>query len=617
MQKSLDEIHSSIPINQKSFWRKIFSFAGPAFLVSVGYMDPGNWATDLAGGSLFGYQLLWVLVLSNITALLLQSLSARLGLVLGIDLAQGSQSLYPKYINYLLWIFAEIAIAATDLAEILGLAIGLFLLFKLPILYGVILSVLDSFLLLFLLKLGLRKMEAFIIGMISIITGGFLINIFLAKPKFFDVISGVIPQIPNQEALYIAIGIIGATVMPHNLYLHSALVQSRRFEHTKKSILKALKYNFIESAVALNIAFCVNASILILAGAVFYTQNLRITEIIKAHELLTPLLGTSLASILFAIALIASGQSSTITGTLAGQVVMEGYLNLRLRPWLRRLLTRSIAICPALLTILISGDSNIDALLIGSQVLLSMQLGFAVIPLIHLVSNRKTMGQFVIKNWVKICAWLSAFIIIGLNLKYLFNFGLLYYEKHQNISTGFLLGFGLLCLILLLLYVIVIPILKKQNAIIMPQHQMQQLEIKIKKMEYKHIAIPIDFSIKDNLAINTALSFGSPNTKFTIIHIVESAAAWTLGNESQDLESQTDKILLENYTTIINSFGFTVDFELGFGQTATSIATIVAHINADLVVMAGHGHRGFLDILLGETLDSVRHLIKVPLYIAK
>lgn len=417
---SLSEVHQSIDTTslKKSGWRRILSFFGPAYLVSVGYMDPGNWATDLAGGSQFGYKLIWVLLMSNLMALLLQSLSARLGIVRGRDLAQANRETYPKYINYALYGLAEIAIAATDLAEILGMAIGIQLLTGLPLVWGVLITVLDTFLFLLLQRLGMRKMEAFIIAMVAIIGLSFLIEIILAKPDLGEVVKGFVPHIPNNTALYIAIGIIGATVMPHNLYLHSALVQTRKIKRDDKGIKRALKLNFIDSAIALNLAFFVNAAILVLAATVFFkTGRTDVAEIKKAHELLAPMLGTSLAPILFAVALIASGQSSTITGTLAGQIVMEGYLKLRINPWVRRLMTRLIAIIPAVIVILINGEDNIDSLLIFSQVILSLQLGFAIIPLIHFTSDKKKMGKFAIKPLTIILASLITVILVSLNIK--------------------------------------------------------------------------------------------------------------------------------------------------------------------------------------------------------
>ncbi len=418
-ERSLSEVHSSVETELKGgFWRRLFAFLGPAYLVSVGYMDPGNWATDLAGGSRFGYTLLWVLLMSNLIALLLQSMSARLGVVARRDLAQASRELYHPAANIFNYILAEIAIAACDLAEVLGMAIGLQLLFHIPLIWGVAISVLDAFLLLFLMNLGIRKLEAFILGLIVIIGGAFLIQMILAKPDVGEMAVGFIPSIPNDEALFIAIGIIGATVMPHNLYLHSALVQTRKIEPSKQGLRRAIRFNVIDSAIALNLALFVNAAILILAAAVFHKNGYNgVSEIQDAHHLLEPLLGKSYAPALFAIALIAAGQSSTVTGTLAGQIVMEGYLHLRIAPWLRRIITRLLAVIPAILAISIYGEHATGNMLVLSQVILSMQLGFAVIPLLHYVSDRHRMGEFAIGFWAKLGGWVSAGIIVVLNVQ--------------------------------------------------------------------------------------------------------------------------------------------------------------------------------------------------------
>src|SRR5450631_207054 len=388
---SLGEVHGSVEINNSApRWKQIFSFFGPAYLVSVGYMDPGNWATDIAGGSQFGYRLLWVLLMSNIMALVLQNLSARLGIVRGRDLAQANRETYPRLINFCLYILAEIAITACDLAEVLGMAIGIQLLTGLPLVYGVAITALDTVLLLFLQRLGMRRLEAFILGLIGIVGIFFFIEIFIVKPTLGEISRGLIPSLPGSAALYVAIGIIGATVMPHNLYLHSALVQTRKIKREDSSIRKALKLNLLDSVIALNLAFFVNAAILILAGATFFkTGHMNVGSIREAYKLFPELLGSRLPATLFAIALIAAGQSSTITGTLAGQIVMEGHLHLRINPLLRRIITRMLAIIPAVMVIGFTGESRVDQLLVLSQVVLSLQLGFAVIPLIHFVSDKK------------------------------------------------------------------------------------------------------------------------------------------------------------------------------------------------------------------------------------
>ena len=418
--QSLDEVHQSVDTGQTTGkWRRLALTMGPAFLVSVGYMDPGNWATDIAGGSKYGYSLLWVLLMSNLIALLLQTLSVRLGVVRGRDLAQASRETYPSWINIPLFVLAQIAIAACDLAEVIGMAIGLNLLFGLPLIWGVSIALLDTFVILYLQSKGIRYIEMFILSLVFIIGACFFVELFYAKPDLVGVAKGFFtPNLPDDGALYIAIGIIGATVMPHNLYLHSALVQTRKHNSTPVGISQALTNNFVDSTLALNLALFVNAAILIVAAAVFHRNGMNeITELQDAHSLLAPLLGKNLAPTLFAVALIASGQSSTITGTLAGQIIMEGYLDLRIAAWLRRLITRLLAVIPAFLTILLAGESKVGELLILSQVILSLQLGFAVIPLIHFTSDKVKMGEFANKLWVKCLAWLSASIIVFLNIQ--------------------------------------------------------------------------------------------------------------------------------------------------------------------------------------------------------
>src|SRR5215212_4670579 len=462
---SLSEVHQSVDTTsiKRTGWRRILAFFGPAYLVSVGYMDPGNWATDLAGGSKFGYKLIWVLLMSNLMALLLQSLSARLGIVRGRDLAQANRETYPKYINYSLYVLAEIAIAACDLAEVLGMAIGIQLLTGIPLLWAVLITVLDTFLFLLLQRLGMRKMEAFIICLIGIIGISFLTEIIIAKPQIGEVVKGFIPSIPGNAALYIAVGIIGATVMPHNLYLHSALVQTRKIKRDEKGIRRAIKLNFIDSTIALNLAFFVNAAILVLAASAFYFKGRTdVAEIKLAYELLDPLLGSKWAPYLFAIALIAAGQSSTVTGTLAGQIVMEGYLRLRINPWMRRLMTRLIAIIPAVIVIMINGEQDINNLLILSQVVLSLQLGFAIIPLIHFVSDKRTMGQFAIKPIVKIMAWLVTSVLVYLNIRMVTEQAVDFFSHSNNVFWKIIIILaGILFLVLLVVW-FVYPLLHKK-----------------------------------------------------------------------------------------------------------------------------------------------------------
>lgn len=619
--KSLEEVNASVDTTGKTtFWKKLFAFMGPAYLVSVGYMDPGNWATDIAGGSQFGYKLLWVLLMSNLMALLLQSLSARLGLVRGLDLAQASRAAYPPFVNFCNWILAEIAIAACDLAEVVGMAIGLQLLFHLPLLIGVSITVLDTLLILVLQKHGIRKMEAFILALVATIGLAFIAELYFAMPDGGELLKGFIPSIPNDDALYIAIGIIGATVMPHNLYLHSSLVQTRKIKRTPEGIKEAIKFNFIDTGIALNLALFVNAAILILAASAFFTTGrFGVSEIQDAYHLLENVLGTHLAPLLFAIALIAAGQSSTLTGTLSGQIVMEGYLNLRIQPWLRRLITRLIAITPAFLIIYIFGEEATGELLILSQVILSLQLGFAIIPLIHLTSDKKQMGNFANKIWVKVCAWLIAIIIVGLNAKLVFETVKGWISSYKNPT---LLYFTVVPLIIaacfLLLYITFSPLMKnsKYKKTKVPDGSPEDLEI-IKLLKYNRIAITVDFSSSDSKAISNAILQGGKNAEYILIHIVETAGARMMQSEINDLETHSDKINLDKYKINLSEKGYSIQTKLGFGNPKKAIPEIVNAYECDLLVMGAHGHRGLKDIILGTTLDAVRHRVKIPVLIVK
>lgn len=416
---SLPEVHQSMRVPKKAgFFRKLLAFVGPGYLVAVGYMDPGNWATDLAGGSKFGYTLLSVILISNLMAILLQALAGRLGIVTGRDLAQACRDHYSKPVSFGLWVLCELAIAACDLAEVIGAAIALQLLFGIPLIYGVILTSLDVLLVLMLQKKGFRYIEAMVISLIALITFCFVMELIFSRPDFAAVAVGFIPRteiVTNPAMLYIALGILGATVMPHNLYLHSSIVQTRKIEPTVQGKREAIKFATIDSTVALMLALFVNAAILILSAAAFHSAGKEVAEIQDAYHLLGPMLGTGAASILFAVALLASGQNSTLTGTLAGQIVMEGFLNIRLTPWLRRLITRMIAIVPAVIVIGIYGESGATDLLILSQVILSLQLSFAVIPLVTFTSDRKKMGELVTPKWMIALSWFVAILIAGLN----------------------------------------------------------------------------------------------------------------------------------------------------------------------------------------------------------
>lgn len=632
---SLSEVHESVDTTatHRPVWRRILSFFGPAYLVSVGYMDPGNWATDLAGGSKYGYSLIWVLLMSNIMALLLQSLSARLGIVRGRDLAQANRETYPKRMNFVLWLLAEIAIAATDLAEILGMAIGIQLLTGLPLIWGVSITVFDTFLLLYLQRLGIRKMEAFIICLIAVIGVCFLFNIIIAQPQLHEIVKGFIPSLPEaadlykakgitnalpeETALYLAIGIIGATVMPHNLYLHSALVQTRKIKKNQEGIKQALKWSFIDSAIALNIAFLINAAILILAATVFFqTGRTEVGEIKQSHELLSPMLGSSIASTLFAVALIASGQSSTVTGTLAGQIVMEGYLRLRINPIMRRLITRLVAIIPAIIVIAVFGEDEVDSLLVFSQVVLSLQLGFAIIPLIHFVSDKKTMGHFAIKPVVQLFAWVVASVLVYLNLKMLTQEALDFFASSENIFAKVVIILAGLLFVALLVSSIVYPLFvkTKRTASIQMHPEVPGLQ-NIEIPAYKKIAVALDFSENDIRLLASAIGQASHDTSFVLIHIVESPTARLLGNETDDFETENDQQRLDAFVNQLKEKGYTSKGILGFQSRAKEIARIVKEENADMLIVGAHGHSGLKDFIYGETINAVRHELKIPVLI--
>ncbi|WP_447950996.1 Nramp family divalent metal transporter [Chryseobacterium koreense] len=417
---SLPEVFSSIHVPRNAgFWRKLLAFVGPGLMIAVGYMDPGNWATDIAGGAQFGYALLSVILISNIFAMILQHLSLKLGIVAERDLAQACRDHFNPTTNFILWILCEIAIAACDLAEVIGSAIALNLLFGIPLTWGVVITIVDVFIILFLQAKGFRILESIVAGLIFVILICFGYEIFLSKPEILPIVSSLLPQkeiVTNPSMLYIAIGILGATVMPHNLYLHSSIVQTRNYDRTPEGKKEAIKFATIDSTSSLFLAFFINAAILIVAAATFHTSgNKDVADIHDAYKMLTPILGTTFASVFFAIALLASGQNSTLTGTLAGQIVMEGFLNIRLKPWLRRLITRLIAVIPALIVTLLYGEKGTTQLLVLSQVILSMQLGFAVVPLIIFTDSKPKMGEFANKLWLKIIVWIIAGIIILLN----------------------------------------------------------------------------------------------------------------------------------------------------------------------------------------------------------
>lgn len=617
MNKSLEEVNSSVNTNTGSTFRRLLAFFGPAYMISVGYMDPGNWATDIAGGSKFGYSLIWVLVMSNIIALLLQSHCVRLGVVTGKDLAQASRENYPPFVNFFLYLLAEIAIAACDLAEVIGMAIGLHLLFPgISILMGVCITVFDSFILLFLLNRGIKKLEAFIISLVALIGLSFFIELLIARPALGEIVSGLKPFIANEEALYIAIGIIGATVMPHNLYLHSSLVQTRQFKRNPVDIKKAIRFNTIDSAIALNLALFVNAAILILSASTFFKNGKNdVVEIQDAHQLLAPMLGSAIAPILFAVALIAAGQSSTITGTLAGQVIMEGYLNLRLQPWIRRLLTRLIAIIPAFLIIWILGESATGKLLIFSQVVLSLQLGFAIIPLIYFVSDKSKMGEFAIPFWQKFLSWTSAIVIIVLNINVVFNelTDLIIHSNSPILVSFTIVPVCVFCFIMLI-YILVIPFITKERKNFKKGFHQDFKPLQLETVSrFNRIAVTVDFGESDGKAINKAIQLGNTESTLILMHVLESTNAMVYGEDAFDLEREEDYQKLLHYQQQLKQENIRTEIQLGFGNPKTVIPKLILKNNCDTLVMGTHGHRTIKDILLGTTIDSVRHDIKIPL----
>jgi manganese transport protein len=616
--KSLEEVHSSVETQHPKLWKRIFAFAGPAYLISVGYMDPGNWATDLEGGSRFGYSLIWVILMSNMMAVLLQTLSARLGIVTGKDLAQACRSEYSKSASYALWILCEIAIAACDLAEVLGTILGLNLLFGLPLLWGALVTLFDTFLLLAIQRLGIRKMEAFILSLITVIAGGFIVNLFLAKPDWGAAAAGLTPSLPHGS-LYIILGIIGATVMPHNLYLHSSLVQTRRVSRIVDSKAQACKYNLLDSAIALNVAFFVNSAILVLSAAVFYRHGIIVTEIQQAHKLLEQLLGTHAASIAFGLALLAAGQSSTLTGTLAGQIVMEGFVKIRLRPYLRRLITRSIALLPAVVVISISGDRGTYKLLILSQVILSLQLPFAIVPLVHFTSDKLKMGSFASKVWVKALAWITSAIIIALNGKLVYDQIMEWLKGGAPIMVS-ILAIGIAGAIsLFLVYIIILPLIRGEKSWEeeKPDGAYRIIE-RIETHPIKHIAAALGRDDSDAAIVSRALSLAkAEGAMLTLIHVADSAPSQVYSSDVYDEHTREDEQYLLEIAEEVRSSEVVVEIALSHGDPAKELIKYAETHKVDLLVMGSHGHRLIGDLLWGETVDPVRHQVKIPVLVVR
>ncbi|HKE23753.1 MAG TPA: Nramp family divalent metal transporter [Bryobacteraceae bacterium] len=619
--RSLADVHSSVRTSQVSFWKRMFAFAGPAYLVSVGYMDPGNWATDLEGGARFGYRLMWVLVMSNAMAILLQTLSARLGIVAGRDLAQACRESYPRRVNMALWVLCEIAIAACDLAEVMGAAIGLNLLFHIPLLIGVLLTAADTLLVLWFQSFGIRAIEAFVLALITVMAGCFLIEIVWARPAFAEIFTGLVPR-PSRETLYLAVTILGATVMPHNLYLHSALVQTRNIGATETEKRAACKFNLIDSVVALNGALLVNAAILVLAAAVFFKRGIIVTEIQQAHLLLVPLLGTGMAGVLFASALLCSGQSSTLTGTMAGQVVMEGFLSIRMRPWLRRLITRALAVTPAALTIYFAGEKATLGLLLLSQAVLSMQLPFAIIPLIHFTSDRGRMGSFRNRAWVKTLAWITAVIIIGLNAWLLVDTIGEWLASAGHWKTLVWLitvpaGTGLA---LLLAWITVEPWISRRRMSGAPVELPEMAGAATEQTPvYRRILVPLDHTGLDRLAVAHAAAMARLHgARLYLLHVEEDVTSQLFGPESSTAEVEAGEQYLDRIAQSLRDQEISVETSISHSSSPKkAIVRYAREIHPDLVIMGAHGHGGIKDLIFGNTINPVRHNLDVPMLIVR
>ena len=617
---SLPEVHATVSTATHSFWRRLLAFGGPAYLVSVGYMDPGNWATDLEGGARFGYQLLWVLVLSNAMAVLLQTLSARLGIVAGRDLAQACREAYPRPVSYALWGLCEIAIAACDLAEVLGAAIALNLLFGIPLLMGVLITAADTLLILWFSRFGIRLIEAIVLGLVGTVGICFLIEILLARPDFGAMAKGLIPRI-SGESLYVAIGILGATVMPHNLYLHGALVQTRRIGKSAAEKRVACRFNLFDSVIALNGALLVNAAILVLSASTFFSRGIVVNEIQQAHELLSPLLGSAMASVLFAVALLASGQSSTLTGTMAGQIVMEGFLNFRMRPWLRRLVTRLVAIVPAALTVWYSGEQGTYKLLILSQVMLSMQLPFAVIPLIQFTSSRDKMGEFANAVWVRVLAWTAAAIIVSLNVWLVIR---IFGEWIQATGPWLWVLVGPLSLAVagLLIYVTLQPWVPSwRSTTAAPALAIESFEVPetVAGPSYRRILVTLDHTARDKQAVSHSASLAKAHgAKLFLVHVEEGVTSVVFGAEASTAEVQTGERYFEDIASGLRAQGFEVELIVRHSPNPSeAIIQVAKAIQPDLVVMAAHGHKWYKDLIFGATINAVRHDVAAPVLIVR
>ncbi|MBF0501532.1 MAG: Nramp family divalent metal transporter [Candidatus Riflebacteria bacterium] len=618
----VSEVRDSVATpSQEGFWRRFFAFSGPAFMVSVGYMDPGNWATDIAGGARFGYRLIWVILLANLMAILLQTLAARFGIATGRDLAQACREYYPAPVTWVLWFICEIAIGACDLAEVIGSAIGLHLLFGLPLIWGVILTAFDVILLLMLQSYGIRKLEAVIVVLVGTIGACFACELFISRPALNGMLDGFVPSGLSGDALFIAIGIIGATVMPHNLYLHSALVQSRAISKTPAGRDQAARFNLIDCVVAMNGAFVVNAAILILAAAAFHmTGHADIASIQDAYALLEPLLGSKLAPLCFAVALLASGQSSTITGTLAGQIVMEGFIRFRMRPWLRRLATRLIAIVPSIIVLWWRGNSGVDSLLIVSQVILSLQLSFAIVPLIHFTRDRRWMGNMITPLWAHILAWISAMLIIGLNLKLVLETILsgFYATGIEGAVVRYLLLPASIFLVPLLIWMIFESRWKgfrKKIVRAITPHFLEEVPLVSFPPDAHKIGVVIETIQEDvELLAHVVPMARASRADIVLISVIESATGRFIGVLADDRDARVHGEYLENLRIEVEKTGLTCKACIGCGEADDEIAGIATTEKIDLIVLGSRGQPTLWSRLFGSTASFIRRSTGIPVF---
>ncbi len=615
--RSLADVHQTVRTDHAGTWRRMLAFAGPAYLVSVGYMDPGNWATDLDGGAHFGYRLLWVLVMSNAMAVLLQTLGARLGIVTGRDLAQACRETYPRTVNIALWLLCEIAIVACDLAEVLGAAIALNLLFRIPLIVAVLLTGADTLIVLGLQRFGIRYLEALILGLIFVIGGCFVFEIARAHPDAGGIIAGLLPRI-NGASLYTAVAMLGATVMPHNLYLHSALVQTRRIGRSTEEKRVACRYNLLDCVIALNGAMFINAAILILAAAVFYRFHKDVTEIQQAYLLLAPLMGTALASKLFGVALLCSGQSSTLTGTMAGQIVMEGFLNIRVRPWLRRLVTRVLAIAPAVAVIWFAGPGGTFGLLLLSQVVLNLQLPFAIIPLIQFTNDRRRMGEFA-SNWpLRALGWLTAAVVLGLNIW-------LAAQTIQQWSQSAGHWAAVVWTVSISVCAMLLGLLVRISFQPRTHHETPALGLEkrtadvVEVPRYSKILVPLDHSPLDRIALSHAAGLGARNrARLYLLHVEEGVTSQVFGQESSTAEVQAGQQYLDELVQSLSEMEIDVETAIRHsGNPRKEIVRYAREIQPDLLVMGAHGHGGIKDLIFGNTINPVRHALRIPILVVR